>query len=94
MKFAEMFPRKSPGPRKRVGATQQEAAALAEFRETFGPVAAKAKQYFEHPIINGKCRFWLLNTEDYDDLPHDKIVYVLKYKQWFLSEIKDRKSVV
>lgn len=87
MKYAELFPRKSPGPQKRVGATQLEAAQLQEFRETFGPVAAKAKQFFVAPVINGKQRFWLLNTEDYDDLPAEKISYVLKYKTWFLSEI-------
>ena len=87
MKVNELFKRKSPSPHKRVGATQLEAAQLAEFRETFGPVAAKAKQYFVAPVINGKQRFWLLSTEDYDDLPADKISYVLRYKQWFLDEI-------
>lgn len=87
MKVGELFARKSPSPRKRVGETQLEAAQLAEFRETFSPVAAKAKQYLVAPCINGKQRMWLLPTEDFDDLPPDKIAYVLKYKQWFLDEI-------
>lgn len=88
MNVNDLFAKKPRPKQNRAGAvTAQQKAALEEFRATFGPVADKAKQYFEAPCINGKQRYWLLPSEDYDDLPVEKMQYVIKYKQWFLNEV-------
>ena len=52
------------------------------------PLGEKANQFFRNFTVNGKKRCWILpSCEDFRDVPLEKMMYVLKYKDWFVQEI-------
>lgn len=90
MNINDAFKRKQPARKPKPGGlTQAQADAIEqEFLEAMEPLGQKATEYFRHFIVNGKHRFWLLPAvETYADLPLEKMQAVLKYKNWFVSEI-------
>lgn len=90
MKIGELFPRKSPVPRKDRGGLTPERAAFIEkeFSVLIEPLDQKATQFFRSFTVNGKYRFWLLpSCETWRDLSFEKMQHVLAYGQWYVSEI-------
>lgn len=90
MNINDTFKRKQPARKPKPGGLSQAEADRIEqeFLAAMEPLGEKADQFFRHFIVNGKHRFWLLPAvETYRDLPVEKMLAVLKYKNWFLSEI-------
>lgn len=91
MKVSQLFPKKARPARLRPGGmTQAQAEAItAEFIALFKPVWQQATVYFRGFEVNDNKRSWILpSVEDYTDVPVEKMVYVLKYRDWFLAEVK------
>lgn len=90
MNVNDLFARKKPARKQRPGGlTQIEADRIeAEFMATMEPLGQKATEYFRNFTINDQHRFWLLpSCETYRELPIEKQIYVLRYRDWFVKEI-------
>lgn len=89
MKIADLFPRKSASKKDRGGLTQAQLNALEkEFLDAFLPVETKANQYFEHFMLNGKHKWFLLpGVETIRDMSVERMAWILKYKGYFLKEV-------
>lgn len=89
MNVNDLFARKKPARRKPGRLSQAEADRIeAEFLAAMEPLGQKATEYFRCFSINGLHRFWLLpSVELYSDLSVERMAYVLRYRDWFVSEI-------
>lgn len=92
MKVNQLFPKKQPARKLPGGLSREQVDKIeAEFAAMIKPVEAKANQFFESfTTPGGKHRWWLLpgRAENaIEDLPIEKKQFVLKYRQWFLTEI-------
>lgn len=91
MKVAELFPRKSAPKKDRGGLTPGQAVAIEkEFAVLMEPLDQKATEYFRGFQLNGgQYRFWILpNCETWRDISIEHQRFVLRYKEWFVSEIQ------
>lgn len=85
-----MFRKKHPARSDPDGMTLVEELSIHErFDAAMEPLGQKATEYFRGFVLNnGKRRAWILpSIEDYRDVPVEKKAFVLKYREWFLSEI-------
>ena len=89
MKVAELFSKKSAPKKDRGGLTLAQANAIEkEFLDAFLPLEPKATKYFEHFIVNGQNRWFLLpGVETIRDMSVERMSWILKYKSYFQTEI-------
>lgn len=90
MNVNELFKRKQPARRVKPGGLTkaQENQIQADFAALIEPIGEKATIYFRKFVVNQKEREWLLPTESWQDVPVEKMQYVLKYGAYFVAEIK------
>lgn len=89
MKVSDLFAKKPARKAKPSGLSQAESDRIeAEFLAAMEPLGQKAVEFFRCFDLNGKRYFWLLPAcEGVEQLSVEKMRYVLKYKDWFVSEI-------
>jgi hypothetical protein len=91
VKVDALFKKKAQPARIKPGglSKEQESSIRDEFLTAMDPLGERATSYFRHFEVNGKHRFWLLPAcETYADLPIEKMQAVLRFRAWFVAEIK------